>query len=356
MASYKFPKCILHIGIEKTGTTTLQTFLGAHRDALLRRGLFVPKALSPYSKLANHERLTTYALRLDKLNDDLRIAAGLKSREDVVKHRSHVLQHFEAEIISTRPEPATTLLVSNEHCHSRLVEMDEVAALRDLLMTFSEQIKIIVYLRPQHELATSLYDQALKAGYFDIEILPFLKPTGRQWVSRRYFQYDDLLKRWTGIFGQENVRAKLFDRKQLYQNNIIDDFFREIGASCDGLERTADKNRTIGRTFQRALNAINRFASNNPGAITPVIRERLIELFSDGPKEAGKRPLREEAKIFLKEFGLGNEYVREKFFPSLPALFEPDMSDFPDQREPEISESDALIRALLHLLSKRKWP
>ena len=42
-----FKKCILHIGMEKTGTTSIQSFLALNREELLRRGLFMPISLTP---------------------------------------------------------------------------------------------------------------------------------------------------------------------------------------------------------------------------------------------------------------------------------------------------------------------
>src|ERR1700684_2608387 len=79
----KFDNCILHIGTEKTGTTTLQRYLALNRDEFLKQGYFIPASLSPYPDLSNHERLTTYALNPIKTSDDLRIAAGLKSSDEV---------------------------------------------------------------------------------------------------------------------------------------------------------------------------------------------------------------------------------------------------------------------------------
>src|ERR1700722_4118136 len=113
----KFDNCILHIGTEKTGTTTLQRYLALNRDEFLKQGYFIPSSLSPYPDLANHERLTTYALNPIKTSDDLRIAAGLKSSNEVTLHRANIVEGLRNEIAAITGNP-TTLLLSNEHCHS----------------------------------------------------------------------------------------------------------------------------------------------------------------------------------------------------------------------------------------------
>ena len=134
-------RCILHIGTEKTGTTSLQMFLGTNRNALLQRGFFVPASLSPHAVVANHERLTVIALDPAKLGDDLRVRAGLKTIEDVKEWRVRVEEDLSREIValSHQPENSPTLLLSNEHCHSRLVTREEVHYLRQFLDRFADE-------------------------------------------------------------------------------------------------------------------------------------------------------------------------------------------------------------------------
>jgi hypothetical protein len=347
----KFKECVLHIGTEKTGSTTLQAFLCENRRLFFDRGFFVPKSLSPYATLANHERLTTYALRDDKLNDDLRVAAGIKSIDQIHEHRKDVLERLNGELASETVSEDSILLLSNEHCHSRLTEPSEVALLGQFLRSFSDAVRIVVYIRPQHELATSLHDQALKAGYFDIDVLPFTSTSKKQWVTRRYFQYDDLVKRWGAEFGLDNLTVRIFDRQSLLGQNIIFDFLSLIGVPSDDFKVISDKNRSIGKTFQQALNAINRFASENQGSVTPKLREKLIGILSQANAEAGIKPARKDAESFYHAYDEGNEFVRKTFFPEKRALFDPDFSLFPVDNLPQPLDRDPLIKLILHILT-----
>src|ERR1051325_314622 len=205
----KFRECILHIGTEKTGTTSLRSFLAINREKLLANGIFVPRSLSPYAKLANHERITTFALDIRKVRDDLRIAANVTTEDAVNQHRIAVIEGLEREILSI-PTTDHLLLLSNEHCHSRLVELDEVLRLKEFLSRYARKQTVVVYLRPQHELAASLYDQALRAGYYDVPLPPVFGPDVREWVNRKYFDYGDLIKRWTHVFSKEDSPPRAF--------------------------------------------------------------------------------------------------------------------------------------------------
>jgi hypothetical protein len=347
----KFDNCILHIGTEKTGTTTLQRYLALNRDEFLKQGYFIPSSLSPYPDLANHERLTTYALNPMKTSDDLRIAAGLKSSDEVSLHRANIVEGLRNEIAAITGNPRT-LLLSNEHCHSRLVEDEEVSLLKAMLGEFVDSFRIIVYLRPQHDLAVSLYSQALKAGLFDINVLPEFDRMGQYWVRKRYFNYLDLLTRWSSAFEIQNITARIYSKEDLVEGSIIDDFMSVIRADRSSLTKTENLNPSMSEEFQPALNAFNRFSHNNPHETTPEHRTLLIQTLESLSKGARFQPIRCEVEKFLQIFDESNEEVRREFFPNRDRLFETDFSGYPEVAGPPVAENDALIRTILHLLGR----
>ena len=344
----RFGRCILHIGTEKTGSTSLQHFLGANRRALLQAGIFVPACLSPYDVAANHERLTTFALADDKLNDDLRVAASVCAPEQVAEHRASVTHALRAEVASLPADlGAKTLLLSNEHCHSRLVERAEVVRLRTFLGEFAQQVRIVVYLRPQHELAVSLYDQALKGGYADVSVLPDFSGRTRQWVSRSYFDYADLLGRWSDVFGRDAVDVRIYHRSELANGSVVDDFADYLELSdIPGLSFPKSTNISMGAERQIALNAINRLAQARGQPLTPELRATLIEQFQQTTRGGGLRPSRHDAEAFFQSFALSNEQVRSIFMPQRDRLFMPDFTDYPDTAVAR-SEADALAATVI---------
>ena len=349
-------RCILHIGTEKTGTTSLQMFLGTNRNALLQRGFFVPASLAPDPVVANHEALTTIALNPAKLGDDVRARAGLKTIDDVKEWRVRVEENLSREIaaLSHQPENPLTLLLSNEHCHSRLVTREEVHYLRQFLDRFTDETRIIVYLRPQHELAISLYDQALKVGWHDIDVLPDFIGHRSRWVDRLYFEYDKLLERWAAEFGQDKISVRLYSKEHLEGNDVIQDFMNVISCSTDRLQVPANTNVSLSAECQIALNAINRFvASRTDLGAPPPQRNKLIAALGAMSPASGnkvKRVKREDAVKFFHAFDDCNERVQKSYFSSVEPLFRPNFNTFPVDDPPKTNEIDAAVRVILTFL------
>lgn len=351
-------RCILHIGTEKTGTTSLQKFLGTNRNLLLQKGYFVPASLSPYPVLANHESLTITALDPAKLSDDLRVTAGIKTTEDVKELRVRVEENLTREIVtlSRQSENSPTLLLSNEHCHSRLVTREEVHYLRQFLDRFADETRIIVYLRPQHELAISQYSTLIKTGFHDIDVLPDF--TGSRGVIRgfgkQYFEYDKLLERWAGEFGRDKITVRLYSKEHFEGNDVIQDFMSVIGCSTDGLQVPANENVSLSAEHLTVVNAINRYVASQTGLATPRLqRHRLITAFeamSSGSGGSSNTVKREDAFRFYHTYDDCNERVRRDYFPNAELLFRPDFNAFPVDDPPKTNEIDAAVRVILYLL------
>jgi len=335
----RFAQCILHIGTEKTGSTSLQNFLGVNRQALLLAGVFVPASLSPYEIAANHEKLTTFALADEKLTDDLRVPA----------HRAAVTQALRDEIArlpTDAPIEERTLLLSNEHCQSRLVEVAEVVRLKTFLTEFVREVKVVVYLRPQHELAISLYDQALKSGYADISVLPDFSGRTPRWVNRGYFDYANLLDRWAEVFGKENIDVRIYGKTEMVNGSVIDDFVARLGLDAEKLVFDKNSNISMGAERQTAMNAINRLARARGQPLSPELRSSLIDQFQQLSRGAGLRPSRLEAEAFYQSFAISNERVRAAFLPERDSLFQPDFSVYPETAAPP-NEADALAATII---------
>jgi hypothetical protein len=354
MIPQRIKKCILHIGTEKTGTTSLQMFLGINRRRLLERGFSVPVSLSPYPVLANHEKLTVIALDRAKLKDDLRVGAKLATIQDVEDYRVRVRENLSRELNELTHQPnlaPSTLLLSNEHCHSRLVTREEVRYLKNFLSEFVEEVRIIVYLRPQHEVAISLFDQALKAGYYDIDVLPNFEGLRSRWVDRIYFEYDALLSRWAEEFGRDNIVVRLYSKRDLGGGGVIQDFMTAIGFDDGEFQLPANENVSLSVECQTVLNAINRYISSQPAVASETLRRhKLVSALASISSGSGIKPKREEAVRFFRSFVGSNEKVRQIFFPASETLFRPEFDSFPVDAPAKVDEIDAAVRVILNLI------
>jgi hypothetical protein len=316
-----FSKCILHIGTEKTGTTTLQTFLTDNRSALRRMGYSFPSTLGT----PGNRFIATYAMADDR-SDDGRKRLRIATDADLALHREHVEGVLRDEMMSGG---GSVLLLSSEHCHSRLVHESEVRRLQSLLTRYCRQLSVIVYIRPQHELAISLYSTALRVGYSGRPILPKVAS------SATYYNYQRLLDRWADVFGEANVVPRIFSRKELPDGDICADFLHLCGIDGRTLTHAPDTNRSLSGEAQAFLERLN--ASLPRAQRSELVR--ILESLGTGP---GAMPSRTDAEQFFGTFAKSNEAVRKRWFPDREHLFEVDFSTYPEQPYiPHLSEEEA---------------
>ena len=208
---------ILHIGVENTATTFLQQTFANSRDALRQAGVLYPRAPGH----SNHIALAVLSMepaRAAAMKD----LASIEMPEDAVGARQRLLEELTREIAES---DCDTLLLSNEHCSSRLINDEDVLRLKDLLSPLAETIRIVVYLRRQDEALLSMYSTMVRSGRSQA-----LQPLPEHVIAHR-FDYARLLERWARTFGRENIVARLFN--QMRNGSILDDFAEAAGLPAE---------------------------------------------------------------------------------------------------------------------------
>src|SRR5438309_11963248 len=112
------PHCFLHIGTEKTGTTSIQNFLAQNRDHLREKGILYPRAAGNQ----NHTALAAYALRRTTIAKRRR-SKEPETRRDVRQFRDELIDKLDSELCDAN---VSTLIFSNEHLSSRIVERKKI--------------------------------------------------------------------------------------------------------------------------------------------------------------------------------------------------------------------------------------
>lgn len=148
--------CILHIGTGKTGSTTLQRFLRHNAGSLERNGVLVPISVGA----AEHVAVPIFAME-DSKRRAVRVRSKLLSDGDITEYRNGFRERFVREV---NKSDAHTVLLSSERCWSALDEDMELLRIRDLIGELCDNVRVVVYLRPQHEYAISVYTTLLKNG------------------------------------------------------------------------------------------------------------------------------------------------------------------------------------------------
>jgi hypothetical protein len=291
---------ILHIGGEKTGSTTLQTTFAANRPSLAGHGVL-------YSRVAgsqNHLKLALHATE-GRGTEDLRAMAGLQDDADF----EAFLRDFPAELqAEAKTSEARLIFYSNEHLASRIRDVEGVRRLWSLLGPIADEIKVLFYVRPQSELVLSGWSTMLKSGAaepFDLErLLRHGTP----------LDHAAVLDRWSGYFAEPYWILRAYQRRAMAKADIVTDVLACCDIPAEAVpQRIAPMNRSLDaetaeflRLFNavagassagrgRLIQALEAMSNGPPLRLPPEMAEQVNAHFAEGNARLARRLLRREA-------------------------------------------------------------
>lgn len=234
-------KIILHIGVEKTGTTSIQRFLSMN------------------SKMLNLHQMLYYGGRLfQNLNQCSEVVAASVEEPGahLVQLRTGGFSEFRRAVCSeinqvlelAEKQNCNQVIFSSEHMSSRMRIKREVELLRDLFPSNAE-IEIVIYLRRQDRLYLGTLAEGIKAGAtisqpIDKEII-----LSKGFYSRNYYDYELLLNLWASVFDENIIRVFCFEPVELKRNDIVHDFMTRVLAVQDLSRWNFSKNRRLNPGF-----------------------------------------------------------------------------------------------------------
>jgi len=327
----------LHIGISKTGTTSLQEFLVTNRLVLAKKGILYPTSLGK----RNTYKLAHYVLDFHKLFflkkifwrllpkrpkarliSRRSVITGLISKERVEDFRKELLTSFQKEIQNTN---CTKLLISAEGFSANWFKVKDIRFLKKFLDDFVNEYAIIVYFRPQHEKAISGHSTGLREGRLRRRFFPKRR--------RKTYNYEKILEDWANVFGNENIVPEIFSRKELLDGDIKKDFVSLMGWNWNDFEDVKSRNQTMNADAQKFVLQINRAIPRIIGNEVNENRGNIGVYVHSHFKGKGLQPTRRDAENFFKLFKDSNEKVRQKWFPEKKELFEVDFDKYPEKKE-----------------------
>ena len=299
---------ILHIGLEKTGTTSIQFLLRQNREQLLSSSILVSNG----SATGNNFQLAvaSYAkFRADGLTRQLSIG----SEAELQKFRQATMQALAAEIKTTTPEK---VILSSEHFQSRLLGTEDIALLKNLLEEAGcKNIKVLLYLRDPLKIAMSHHGMAIKKGIHVTE--EFYRPDHRR-ISH-IIDHKKTLTNWVAVFGEANMDVRLYPEGQS-SDVLIADFLGAAGVSPNQLDLSKQELRNVNLNAL-ALETLNRVNAKSD-------RVRLLAedrwLFNRLEKEfagRGLAPTPEMVELFAEHFSAEHKSIAKRWFDSNNPLF-----------------------------------
>jgi hypothetical protein len=212
-------EAIIHIGTEKTGTTSLQEYLLLNESLLKKNDIY----LSHSSGLPNNRSLVAYAMNYCSM-DDFFCHRNIKSSSEKNRFDEEFLVNFHKEM-KTLLNKAKVVIFSSEHFSSRLTSIEEVTKLKSLLAIYFDKFKIICYFRPQIDLAASHYSTALRIGEKRSATEYMLQECQ---LNNYYYDYPTMINNWCCVFEENNFYSRSFNKNYLKNKSLYDDFFHTI--------------------------------------------------------------------------------------------------------------------------------
>lgn len=215
-----------HIGLHKTGSTTLQAFLHQNKSVLASHGYLYPETGIPDGFHCHHNLAWLFG---QKNRAQKKFGTWEKLREEI-------------ESINLK----NVIITSEDFESNNKNFVENIARELNLYST-----KIVVYLRRQDLRLESQYTQSIKTGMYANDILSFYD------LKKQQLNYYELLKTWEKVFGINNLIIRPLEKKQI--PNICHDFLEIIGIKQND-KFTTIKNHNVrpGRKTLEVLKLLNK--------------------------------------------------------------------------------------------------
>ena len=246
--------CILHIGMHKTGSSSIQRTINANLPILQDR-----YGIGSHAQQVNH---STFASAMANSADEVRPlpVPGLDTPESMRRHALSALEMLKETLQTTRPQ---RFVLSGEGLS--IMRADGVVRLREFLAPHFDRFQVVSYMREPISYANSAAVQRVKAGAtFDwivhetlvAQRILAIEPIGGSVLPAYQFR----IEKFQEVFGRENVHCLHFARDSLRNGNVVDDFFwRFLGIDIADLPTIfAEENQSLDIGTVYALEYLNR--------------------------------------------------------------------------------------------------
>lgn len=196
----------VHIGLHKTGTSTIQRFFRLNAAVTGRHGLVFPD-LGFESR--THGGVIAALRQIERGDEDGEGVFDAIDRLADEDGRSYLLSTENFELMSERRVALFAERVRRRH-----------------------DVRVIAYVRDLARLMPSIYAQRTKKGRNLRDIDEFFDLT-RDW---RRFRFSEVIARWGEVFGWENVRVRALERDALTGGDLISDMVEAVGLPATVLD------------------------------------------------------------------------------------------------------------------------
>jgi hypothetical protein len=311
---------LLHIGLPKTGTTSIQALLHGNVARVGAAGYSYPTFL----RRANHFQLAAYAVPASNIG--MLHKVGVTGAEEHDRFRRQFEEEFRRETVGG------SWIFTSEHMGSHLKDPDAIDRLRVLLRDF-ERVRVLLYVRRQDTMAVASHSTWLRDGR------PHRFDLAHHLSNADRYDFRRITDRWDAVFGRDAVELRLYS-----PNSLLDDFAAVAGlGSLDGWEIPDRRNLSFTSaeaTFVREMN--ERLPRWDKGP-TRKYRDLSSQLIGSG-RGAALRMSSDDARKLLDHYAASNRWTMQRADNSsdYPDFFAPPPEDHPGNLDQTLTLEDAL--------------
>ncbi|WP_222929541.1 hypothetical protein [Synechococcus sp. PROS-7-1] len=263
MIMQKKRKLTLHIGLPKTGSSTIQTFLHTQHRELTKQSIETPQCLGAYS----HYKLALMFYSTNHKLDFLAKNNNLDSAHKRLQFKAELEYKLKGEIESKTTQK---WIISSEFLQHTLQAEHEITSLAEMLREYFKEINLLLYVRKPIRAAISMMSTEVKMGKpkFGIESPAYY---------RNLCNHKKTITMWQRAFQPDHLKVSNFD--ELQQNGkLLQDFCEKTDIAWrEAFDKTPRSNQSLSVDGLQIITSLNRYMIANSIKVQSQKRFRFID-------------------------------------------------------------------------------
>ena len=283
-------RCIVHIGMHRTGSTSIQHSLRGISDDQF---LYARLGDDPNHSLAIH---SLFAPQPERHHLHKRDCADMATVSDYI---TKMRAEFDLAVSDAK---GRTLIISGEDISA--LPRDSLVKLREEFEGQFEDVTVVGYVRAPTGLITSSFQHRVSMGAAD-----------RFHLDRQYRSYKGTFGLFDEVFGREKVKLWKFDIARFPEGCVVRDFCARLGIDLPS-ERLVRLNESLPRQIIALLYTYYKVGMNGGSVLTGPERKKLIDCLTPVGCEAF-RISADVIKPILKKHHADIAWMEERLGQSL---------------------------------------
>lgn len=224
---------VLHIGMPKTGTTSIQKTLYNNREFLLNNyDIYYPKYI-------NFNHWLKFGICF--LNDEgakkfiERRSINISNITELNEYARKLKELWIKEFMES---DSKYFVIVSEDLISRY-SFEEIYEMKQFLLNYFDEIQIVMYVRNFESYFRSQTQQFLKIYYMDLDQI-------KERILEVY-NFQKNIQNYIDVFGIDKIFIKLFNKDKFYNGSLVQDFLKTITDHDFSILNEERENESIGQ-------------------------------------------------------------------------------------------------------------